>query len=219
MLGAVFFAIVVTLLTGHYFLVERPRRIVGDSTAGPRAVPLRDLVSRLPAGVFLQPTFTWGEVRPAGDVEIGVHPLLLSLVGPDAELEMRTAGEHIGKGDPLMTVGSGERRLVVRSPLAGSVVAADSTPRGHTDWQRLSDGTCLIQPEELSAEVPTWMIGKAAVDWSREQYGRIRDHLLQSTAEPQTGLALADGGELPIGALSQLDPAGWADFEDEFLSA
>ncbi|MCK5482717.1 MAG: hypothetical protein KAJ13_03410 [Gemmatimonadetes bacterium] len=109
MLGVVFFVSVVAVLTGHYLLVERPRRIAGESVMGPRALPLRDLVSRLPAGVFLQPTFTWGQVRPGGDVEIGVHPLLLSLVGPDPELEIRSAGEHVNKGDPLMTVGSGER--------------------------------------------------------------------------------------------------------------
>jgi hypothetical protein len=63
------------------------------------------------------------------------------------------------------------------------------------------------------------MLGKPAVDWSRAQYGRIRDHLLERTADPATGLALADGGELPVGALNQLDAAAWADFEDEFLSA
>ncbi len=223
MLGVVFFVTVVAVLTGHYLLVGRPRRIAGESATGPRALPLRDLVSRLPAGVFLQPTFTWGQVRPGGDVEIGVHPLLLSLVGPDPELEIRSAGEHVNKGDPLMTVGSGERQLVVRSPIAGSITAAKPTPAGDAGWRRVrasrSDWTYLIQPEDLSGEVPTWMIGQAAVDWTRTQYGRIRDHLLERSADVDTGLALADGGELPVGALSQLDAADWAAFQDEFLSA
>lgn len=218
MLAAVFFAIVVALLTGHYFLVERPRRLAGASAAGPLALPLRELITRLPAGIFLQPTFTWGQVRPGGDVEIGVHPMLLSLLGPNPKLEMRSAGEHVEKGGPLMTIGSGERHLVVRSPIAGSIVMANATPPNDTGWQSRSGRTCLIQPERLSDEVPTWMIGKAAADWSRAQYGRIRDHLIERSADPQTGLALADGGELPVGALNQLDVADWADFENEFLS-
>ncbi|MBT8461140.1 MAG: hypothetical protein KJO44_01365 [Gemmatimonadetes bacterium] len=219
MLAAVFFVLVVALLTGHYFLIERPRRIAAELSAPLRALPVRELINRVPAGVFLQPTFTWGQVRSGGDVEVGVHPMLLSLLGPDAELEMRSAGERVGKGEPLMTIGSGKRRLVVRSPISGSIIMANAAPSGATGWQIRSDRTCLIEPDDLSEEVPTWMLGKPAVDWSRAQYGRIRDHLLERTADPATGLALADGGELPVGALNQLDATAWSDFEDEFLSA
>ena len=219
MLAAVFFVLVVALLTGHYFLVDRPRRLAGEAAGVLKALPVRELINRLPAGVFLQPTFTWGQVRSGGDVEVGVHPMLLSLLGPDAELEMRRTGEHVGKGDPLMTIGSGGRQLVVRSPVSGSISMVDATPHGGSGWQSLSDRTCLIEPENLSDEIPTWMLGKPAVDWSRAQYGRIRDRLLERTADPATGLALADGGELPVGVLNQLDAAAWADFESEFLSA
>ncbi len=219
MLAAVFFVLVVALLTGHYFLIERPRRIAAELSAPLRPLPVRELINRVPAGVFLQPTFTWGQVRSGGDVEVGVHPMLLSLLGPDAELEMRSAGERVGKGEPLMTIGSGKRRLVVRSPISGSIIMANAAPSGATGWQIRSDRTCLIEPDDLSEEVPTWMLGKPAVDWSRAQYGRIRDHLLERTADPATGLALADGGELPVGALNQLDATAWSDFEDEFLSA
>lgn len=218
MLAAVFFVLVVALLTGHYLLVERPRRLASESRGAPVAIPLPELVNRMPAGVFLQPTFTWGQVRPTGDVELGVHPMLLSLLGPDADVEMRSAGEHVFKGDPLMTVGSGERRLVVRSPVAGSITMANATPSDDAGWQGRSRRTCLIAPEHLSDEVPTWMLGNAAVEWSRAQYGRIRDHLLSRSADPRTGLALADGGELPVGALNQLDAAAWVEFESEFLN-
>jgi hypothetical protein len=219
MLGAVFFVLVVTLLTGHYFLIERPRRVERTSTSGPRAMPLRELISRLPAGVFLQPTFTWGQVRPGGDVEIGVHPLLLSLLGPDCEVETRNAGERVEKGDPLMRVGIGERRLVVRSPVAGSISMSNATASGATDWQSRSDRTCLIQPDRLSDEIPAWMLGEVAVEWTQAQYGRIRDHLLARSADPEVGMALADGGELPVGALNRFGAVDWAEFEEEFLSA
>ena len=138
MLAAVFFVIVLALLTGHYFLVERPRRLADASAAGPLALPLRELITRLPAGIFLQPTFTWGQVRSGGDVEIGVHPMLLSLLGPNPQVEMPSAGEHVEKGQPLMTVGSGERRLVVRSPIGGSVSMANATPPIDTGWQNRS---------------------------------------------------------------------------------
>ena len=217
MLGAVFFVTVVLLLTGHYYFVERPRRIAGGETVGPPAVPLRDLVSRLPAGVFLQPGFTWATVRSSGDLQVGVHPLLLSLIGNDPDVRMRGAGEHVDKGDPLVTLRSGERELVVRSPIAGRIKAARARPPGDTAWQAHGDGTCVIRPAGLSAELPTWMIGEAATDWSRTQYGRIRDFLLSRTADPEAGLALADGGELPIGVLGQVEDADWTEFEETFL--
>jgi len=218
MLGAVFFVIVVVLLIGHYVLVERPRRVAGADARGPLAMPLRDLVTRLPAGVFLQPGFTWAQVRSSGDVQVGVHPLLLSLIGNRPDVEMRGPGEHVNKGDPLVTLRSGERRLVVRSPVAGRVTASGASAPQDTVWQARSEKTCVIRPEDLPAELPSWMIGKAAADWSRVQYGRIRDYLMSRSVDPQTGLALADGGELPIGVLAQVAEADWADFEARFLA-
>ena len=143
--------------------------------------------------------------------------MLLSLLGPNLEMKTRSAGEHVDKGDPLITVGNRERHLVVRSPIAGSISTANVPPPVETEWQSRSDRTCVIHPDSLSDEVPSWMLGPAAIDWSREQYGRIRDHLLARSADPQTGLALADGGELPVGALIQLNEDDWTDFEEVFL--
>lgn len=218
MLGVAFALIVVTLLAGHHFMVERPRRLARQATTGPRPVPVRDVVSRLPAGVFLQPTFTWSQVRTGGDVEIGVHPMLLSLVGPSRSLETRGAGEHVSRGDPLFTLEEAGRELTVRSPIAGRVIAANATPPSGTTWQAMSDRTCLLEPDDLQSEIPAWMVGESAVDWSRTQYARIRDHLLARAAHPDTGLALADGGELPEGALAVMDPEDWIAFEGEFLT-
>lgn len=219
MLGAVFFVTVVLLLTGHYYFVERPRRIAEGETAGPPAVPLRDLVSGLPAGVFLQPGFTWAAVRSSGDLQVGVHPLLLSLIGNDPELETRRAGEQVRKGDPLVTLRSGDRRLVVRSPISGRVKASSLRPPRDTVWQARSEGTCLIRPEGLDTELPTWMIGQTAIDWSRGQYGKIRDFVMSRSVHPEAGLALADGGELPVGVLTQIESPDWAEFEETFLGS
>ena len=218
MLGVVFMAIVVSLLAGHYFLVERPRRLLRQATTGPRPLPVRDVVSRLPAGVFLQPTFTWSQVRSGGEVEIGVHPMLLSLVGPSRRLETRPVGEHVNRGDPLFTLEGCGRELTVRSPIAGRVIAANAPAPSDTTWQSRSDHTCLVGPDDLQSDIPLWMVGQSAVDWTKAQYGRIRDHLLARAAHPDTGLTLADGGELPEGALSSMDPEDWAAFERVFLS-
>jgi len=144
--------------------------------------------------------------------------MLLSLIGNRPDVEMRGTGEHVDKGDPLVTLRSGDRQLVVRSPVAGRITASGARAPQDTAWQARSEQTCVIQPEDLSSELPTWLIGKAASDWSRTQYAAIRDYLMSPSAHPQTGLALADGGELPIGVLEQVDEADWADFEERFLA-
>ena len=62
------------------------------------------------------------------------------------------------------------------------------------------------------------MIGTQAADWTRNRYERIREHLQYAAAHGTTGLALADGGEVPFGALGELAPEVWLNFEETFLT-
>jgi hypothetical protein len=66
------------------------------------------------------------------------------------------------------------------------------------------------------AETP-WLHGEAARDWLRDRYLAIRDFIQRLTSEREFGLALADGGDLPVGALAELDASGWKEFERVFL--
>lgn len=222
MLGALFCATVVVVLTGHYVLVERPRRIAREAEGGPKALPIQEIIPRLPGGVFLQPTFTWSQVRPNGDVELGVHPLLFGLVGPGATMQLLNTGGQVEKGDVLLKIRLGERTLNVRSPVSGRVVA--SNPEASTDagWRgvrsRRGNWVYVVQPDHLADEVPGWMIADRARDWTKTQYRSIRDFLMLSAGGEHAHLALADGGELPLGALGQVDSDDWSEFEDEFLS-
>jgi glycine cleavage system H lipoate-binding protein len=223
MLGAVFFTTVVIVLTGHYVLVERPRRIAREASQGPRALPVRELIPRLPSGVFLQPTFTWSHVRSNGDVELGVHPLLYGLVGPGATVEFAHTEEEVEKGDVLLKIRLGDRSLSVRSPIGGRLVASNKRVSTEPAWRGIGprDGNwvCVVRPERLAEEVPGWMIADNARDWTRKQYGTIRDFMMTSSGTEHAPVALADGGELPLGALDEIDSGAWAEFENVFLSA
>ncbi|MEJ2312398.1 MAG: hypothetical protein P8Y07_04460 [Gemmatimonadales bacterium] len=222
MLGVIFGLLVVTALTVHYVLVERPRQRA-QRLEGPHPIPLAlaDIIGKVPEGVFLQPTLTWGRLRPDGDVELGIHPLLLGLAGPSRAVNPCAGPGRIEKGQPIAEIAAGEGQLSVRSPASGRIVetnpriAADSSWRGAT----LDDGSwvCRVRPDRLSDEIGSWLIADKAVEWTRRRYGDIRDSMLALAFRGEPELMLADGGEIPVGILTQLDGASWLQFEKDFL--
>lgn len=220
MLAAAFFVTVIAVLGVTYVLVDRPR---ARAAAGqPRPLSLAEMVGLQPAGVFVQPSFTWSRVRPDGEVEIGVHPLLLGLVGQRPELSLRASGEHVDAGEYLLGVGTDGRALAVRSPISGRIVVAndraDTAAGWFGAWDDRGNWVYRVEPDDLGASVPDWLIAERAASWTRREYTRIREHLLRATRGSEAGVALADGGELPCGVLEQLSPEAWQEFEQSFLS-
>ncbi len=222
MLGAIFGLLVVTALTVYYVLVERPRQRALKHE-GPRPVPLAlaDIIGKLPEGVFLHPTLTWGRLRPNGDVDLGIHPLLLGLVGESREINPRGEPGRLEKGDPFADIVAGDRELIVRSPTSGRIVATNPRATADASWRGATwdDGSwvCRVRPDRLSDEIESWLISDKAVEWTRRRYGDIRDSILGLAFRGEPELMLADGGEIPIGILTQFDGEAWQQFEKDFL--
>jgi len=225
MLAAAFFVTVVVALAAYHVLIERPRRVASRelqrrAPAGPAR--LEDVVGPVPGGVFLQNGFTWSRVVPGGAVEVGVHPMLSGLVGANPEMLLDDPGIRVERGEPFMSIGDGDRELRVRAPVTGRITARNHYPRTDAGWEGMpgSDEAWLyrVDPDDLARDVPSWMIGTQAADWTRNRYERIREHLQHAVADGDTGLALADGGEVPFGALRELDPEAWLTFQDTFLT-
>jgi glycine cleavage system H lipoate-binding protein len=225
MLAAAFLVTVVVALGGYHLLVERPRRIqleaqLGGVRAGP--VPLTDWVASVPDGVFLQNGFTWSRVVPDGTVEVGVHPMLPGLIGDQTRYSLAETGRHFDRGDPILEIGTGERSARVRAPLSGRITARNrfvSGPLSNREPDSVDTAWLYrIQPDDLAQEVASWMIGTPATEWAQDRYGRIREYLQRAVADGEAGLALADGGEVPVGALAGLDARAWSEFETRFLT-
>ncbi|MGW8282767.1 MAG: hypothetical protein ACWGON_05665 [Gemmatimonadota bacterium] len=225
MLAAAFFVTVVVALAAYHVLIERPRRVASRdlqrrAPAGPAR--LDELVGTVPGGVFLQNGFTWSRVVPDGAVEVGVHPMLAGLIGSKPRVSLFEPGERVVRGEPFLKIGTGDRDLSVRAPVTGRITARNQyaqTAQG-SDPVRGSDDSWLyrVEPDDLARDVPAWMIGAHAEAWTRNRYEQIREHLQHAVADGDIGLALADGGEVPFGALRELDSESWARFEETFLS-
>ncbi len=213
------------LVALDYFVIRR-RRVQNEAEI-PDEHPLAGLQSlteairRLPSGVFLQPPFTWSRIREDGNLLVGIHPLLLGLVGAPHRIELLDPGERVEKGEPLARIARDGRHLTVVSPFSGRIAAANHHRRGETEWRRLEakDGSWIyrIEPDGVSEDVAGWMIGDRAVEWTRERYRSVREFLMRDFSVLELGVALADGGEVPVGILAALDETAWLHFEDTFL--
>lgn len=210
---------IVALLAADYFLL-RPRRHEEEfeGIPLPGLEPLSAAATHLPAGVFLQPTFTWSRIQPDGHLLMGIHPLLFGLVGAPYQIELLPSGERVEKGAPLARIKKGNRTLTVRAPVAGRIAEVNRAITGETDWEGPGGGWLYrLAIEHAVAEVPTWMMAGEAREWTRQQYHRLREHLMTLAVGPEMVRTMADGGEVPAGILATLDEAAWTEFEHTFL--
>jgi len=216
---------IVALIALDYFVLRKGRmaREAVEKIEMPGLQPLSEAFRRLPAGVFLQPTYTWSRIREDGEVFVGLHPILFGLIGAPYDLQLLGEGRDVEKGAPLVRLGSGGRHLTVKAPFAGVITAVNHRVSGETDWSGLggTDGAWLyrVRPVRVGDEVPTWLIGDGAVEWTRAQYARLRNRLAGVAMAHSLGVVMPDGGEIPAGILGELDEQAWRAVQVEFLES
>jgi len=177
----------------------------------------------VPDGVYLQPTYTWSRIGASGRVYLGVHPALLALVGPQGELELLAEGDRVEKGAALARLGRAERRLTVRSPIAGRVAKVNrEATRGAAWWGEVAAGRTPwlyeLRAETVAEETPHWLTGRAALDWTRRRYEELRAFLLDAAPAARLGAVMADGGDVSVGILGSMDQSVWTTLEERFLA-
>ena len=69
----------------------------------------------------------------------------------------------------------------------------------------------------VAEEVPRWMVAERAAEWTRAQYARLREYLFGVQHAGELGLAMTDGGDMPVGILASLDTAAWDGVQKDFL--
>lgn len=222
-------ALVLVLLMFAVFVALDPsllrRRRVDEALTAPQRPDLGTLSAALqpiPAGVSLQPTYTWSRFGASGDVYLGVHPMLLGLVGVPCEFDLRDRDEYVAKGQPLVRIRRAGRHLTVRSPLGGRVEQVNRRLPADALWRGVEDdaGAWLyrLRPERVAEEAGTWLVGEAAAEWTRRRYDDLRAFLHGAVTGAVVGTVMADGGELRAGILGEMDQGVWAGLEDRFLA-
>jgi glycine cleavage system H lipoate-binding protein len=171
----------------------------------------------IPEGIFLQPTFTWSKLLDSGNLMVGIHPLLLGLIGQPEKFKKLNQGQDVQKGDTVLTLQKGIKKLNVKSPIKGTIQSINPNFTEEA-WEDLGDVWLYsIKPENLSTEISNWYLAEKSRTWMTQKLEQIRTFLSNNASHKQVGLTIADGGELPVGVLSQFDDKIWEVFETSFL--
>jgi glycine cleavage system H protein len=220
---------IITLLTIDYFVqraeLKKARAAGLVAEREPAAVPVvRPIaaVDDVPAGVFLDPGHVWAQLEPSGALRVGLDRMPIAVLGRPDRIEVRSEGTSLRKGDPLVTLFRGHRKVVLRSPADGIVtrVNAEADPdrlqsdpygRGWLYW---------LTPQDVSPALKRMFVAEEAKTWAREQLAKLREFLAVGAHQGElVGATIQDGGALVEGLSDQLDDERWNRLVEEFFPA
>ncbi len=178
-------------------------RVVSPATA--ETIPANEYC--VPGGAFIAPGHTWARIEPNGQVRIGVDDFARKALGPINEVVTPSHGQTVKRGDTLFTLKHGSEFVHFAAPLSGRVTSensglqSDATPVITSPYDR--GWICMLQPSDLTRELPGLRIGKPVVAWYQDEIKRLRE-----TQAPQS----PDLGHLDMAAFEQqfLEPAAKA---------
>ncbi|MDZ7373714.1 MAG: glycine cleavage system protein H [candidate division KSB1 bacterium] len=178
---------------------------------------------RLARGVLHAPNHLWLRLFPDGRTRIGLDDFAQKLLGRIDAIESVGPGRRVRRGEPILWIHQGGRKLALRSPVSGSVLQVNEAIREKPEILRQNpylQGWLLdLEPEDLGAVLPELAVAEKAARWLRREWERLREFLVQvSLARPQVGLTMADGG-LPVeGVMASLDDETWSECQTRFFS-
>jgi glycine cleavage system H lipoate-binding protein len=204
------------LLIDHYY---RKRHRESVSVAQERqGLSLSRILNMLPKGVFLQPTFTWSRMLDTGNMMIGIHPLLMGLTGEPDAIKTREVGEEIKKGETFITIYDNGKELQIKSPISGKIVAINPDFYEAKGIDLGKVWLYAIRPVNVAQEIHNWYVAEKSSEWLKEKFQQITAFLMQKIQQQHMGITMADGGELPVGILTNFDASTWKEFNQNILS-
>ncbi len=210
---------IIALLAIDYFFIHprQQQKQQAEMKIG-ELVPLSNTLKDIPAGVFLQSSFTWTKVGDDGTIKIGLHPLLLGLVGPPYEVELLQSKEQVSTDEPLLRVRKNGRTVTIKSPVEGEILDFNQALVGETDWEHLNMSWLYrVKPKNVSKALKQWQYSEDADEWMRDQYQQIKSFVFEKSVPTEVGMTLADGGDVPVGILTELSEDDWAEFQEKFI--
>ena len=210
--------VVLVLLTITTFLIIdhflRKSQVESElSLVGGVSADASDLV-QVPGGTYLAPGHTW--VRPAADgpLFVGADRLSLHALGGVDHVQLVEPGTTVRAGQPIATLGRGQRLVRLYSPVDGVVESVNHNAErdpGRLQADPYQTGWLYeIRTQGLAAALRRMFIAEEATAWMRREIGRLRD-VISSLRAPQAEAApaLFDGGVPVDGFAENLSPEQW----------
>ncbi|NQV36705.1 MAG: hypothetical protein HQ509_01725 [Candidatus Marinimicrobia bacterium] len=182
------------------------------------------ITSKIPQGIFLDPTHSWAFMQRSGLVRVGVDNFLLSTTGPVNYIDLHQPGEVIKRGDIMGRLMQGRKSLNVYSPVSGKIQKTNKHPDKSEQSSDIFDKSWLyaIEPENWSRDMKNMLFAKKAEDWIKKEIDRLRDFLAFATQKYgyNPGMViLQEGGAIMDEALRIMPEDIWAEFQAEFINA
>ena len=195
------------------------------SGAPPKTSPVFDEKSVfIPKGLYFDKTHMWAFMEKNGMVTIGIDDFLQHVTGPLTGATMKTPGEKVKKGDPVLSVIRNGKQLNIYAPVSGIIRAqnenllSDSSVMNSSPYDE--GWVYRIEPTNWLRETQFLSMAEKYAGWIKNEFSRLKDCLANSAKDnaveyPQ--VILQDGGELHDGVLADLGPRAWEDFQTNFI--
>lgn len=202
---------------------SRIRRLLKPSvhiTHQPEADRVRKGEFSIPGGAMIAPGHCWATMAQDGSVTVGMDDFAKKLLGPVDAIEFPGIGMTVKAGRPLFGVRQGHRRVAFNAPVSGRVVktnavlGADCAALELTPYQR--NWVCIIDADNLGAEVPMLKIGQSAVAMFQDDIDHFREVMKEMSKGAPEGASIDDA--LYRGELEQLDDAQSERMVKEFFA-
>lgn len=175
----------------------------------------------IPGGVFIARGHCWAAVAEDGSATVGIDDFAKKLIGRIDEVLLPNLGMTVKRGQSLFSIRKGNRRITFRAPLSGKVVniktsfshstdALDRTPY-ENNW------ICIIDADQLDAELPELKIGNAAVAFYRDELERFRTMARKMTRTVAGGSEGNQADEMYAGELQDFSDRDFTEIVSAFF--
>jgi CheY-like chemotaxis protein len=170
----------------------------------------------IPGGVLISTGHLWASLAEDGTARVGLDDFAKKLLGRIDTIDFPNIGMNVKAGQPLFSVNQGNRRAQFHAPLSGKVVKVNEDLREDcTMLEEMSYGNnwvCVIEGDDLDAELPHLNIGRSAVAFFQEDIDRFL-----AFVQKANGREDSDPASLCIGAIEKMDDARWETTVKEFF--
>ena len=170
----------------------------------------------IPGGVLVSTGHCWVSLAEDGTARVGIDDFAMKLLGSVDTIDFPNVGMTVKAGQPLFGVNQSHRRAQFYAPLSGKVVKINEDLRKDCAMlEEMSYGEnwiCMIDGDDLDAELPHLKIGKSAVALFQDDIDRF-----QASVQKANGGKVSDPASLCIGAIEKMDDARWETTVNKFF--
>ena len=162
----------------------------------------------IPGGVLVSTGHCWISLAEDGTAKVGLDDFARKLLGTIDSINFPNVGMNVTAGQ--------HRRARFNAPLSGKVVKVnEDLGKDCTKLEEMSYGDnwiCVIEGNDLDAELPNLKIGKSAVVLFQEDIVRF-----QASVQELSDRDESDPSPLFIGAIGKMNDARWETTVKEFF--